>query len=115
MRLRETAGGEVIALTAGGPDAEDVAHEAVAIGADRGVLVSGSELTGASGAVVTRVLAAAVGKLGPVDLVLTGLTGLTDGAGSLAPRLAAALDWPVLLDAARLDCRSGRSDGGRLG
>ena len=103
LRLRETAGGEVIALTAGGPDAEDLAHEAVAIGADRGVLVSGSELIGGSGAVATLVLAAAVGKLGPVDLVLTGQTGLTDGTGSLAPRLAAALDWPVLIDVARLD------------
>ena len=48
LRLREAAGAEVIALTVGGPDAEDVAHEAVAIGADRGVLVSGSELNGAS-------------------------------------------------------------------
>ena len=36
------------------------------------------------------------------DLVLTGHAGLTDGAGSLAPRLAAALDWPVLLDVVRL-------------
>ena len=33
LRLREAAGAEVIALTVGGPDAEDVAHEAVAIGA----------------------------------------------------------------------------------
>ena len=47
-------------------------------------------------------LAAAVGKLGPVDLVLTGQTGLVDGTGSLAPRLAATLDWPVLLDVAQL-------------
>jgi len=103
LRLRESTGGEVIALTVGGPEAEDVVHEAVAIGADRGVLVSGSELVGASGAVVTLVLAAAVGKFGPVDLVLTGHAGISDGAGSLAPRLAAALDWPVLLDVARLD------------
>ena len=103
LRVREAVGGEVIALTAGGPDAEDVAHEAVAIGADRGVLISGSELSVASGAVITRVLAAAVAKLEPVDLVLTGQIGLTDGAGSVAPRLAAALDWPVLLDAAMLD------------
>ena len=103
LRLREATGGEVIALSAGGPDAEDVVHEAIAIGADRGVLVAGPELAAAaSGAVVTRVLAAAVGRLAPVDLVLTGAAGLTDGTGSLAPRLAAALEWPVLLDAVQL-------------
>jgi electron transfer flavoprotein alpha/beta subunit len=60
-------------------------------------------LIGASGAVVTRVLTAAIGRLEPVDLVLTGEIGLTDGAGGLPPRLAAALDWPVLLDVARLN------------
>lgn len=102
LRLREALGGEVLALTAGGPDAEDVAHEAVAQGADRGVLVAGPELAAAGGSVIARVLAAAIGRLAPVDLVLTGGAGLTDGTGSLAPRLAAALGWPALLDAIRL-------------
>ena len=105
LRLREAAGGEVIALTVGGPEAEDVAHEAVAIGADKAILVTGEPASSfqlAASNIVTLALAAAVGKLGPVDLVLTGQTGLTDGTGSLAPRLAAALDWPVLLDAVRL-------------
>ena len=105
LRLREAAGGEVIALTVGGPEAEDVAHEAVAIGADKAILVTGEPASSfqlPASNIVTLALAAAVGKLGPVDLVLTGQTGLTDGTGSLAPRLAAALDWPVLLDAVRL-------------
>ena len=105
LRLREAAGGEVIALTVGGPEAEDVAHEAVAIGADKAILVTGEPASSfqlPASNIATLALAAAVGKLGPVDLVLTGQTGLTDGTGSLAPRLAAALDWPVLLDAVRL-------------
>ena len=110
LRLRETAGGEVVALTVGGPEAEDVAREAVAIGADKGILVTGEVAsTPAAQAVqflassaVTSLLASAIGRLG-ADLVLTGHAGLTDGSGSLAPRLAAALDWPVLLDVVRLD------------
>jgi electron transfer flavoprotein beta subunit len=114
LRLREAAGGEVIALTVGGSEAEDVAHEAIAIGADKGILVTGGPAsTPAMQAVqllasniVTSLLAAAIGRLG-ADLVLTGHAGLTDGAGSLAPRLAAALDWPVLIDVARLDADAG--------
>ena len=103
LRLREAVGGEVMALTVGGAEAEDVAHEAVAIGADCGVLATGPELTGAAGAIITRVIAAAVGRLAPIDLVLTGQVGLTDGTGALAARLAAALDWPVLLDVVGLN------------
>jgi electron transfer flavoprotein beta subunit len=105
LRLREAAGGEVIALTVGGPDAEDVVHEAVAIGADKGILVTNGAASSfqlLASNIVTNLLAAACGRLS-VDLILTGHTGLTDGAGSLAPHLAAALDWPVLIDVARLD------------
>jgi len=107
LHLREIAGGEVIALTVGGLEAEDVAHEAVAIGADKAILVTGEPASSfhaerPASNIVTSLLAAAIGRLN-ADLVLTGYAGLTDGTGSLAPRLAAALDWPVLLDVARLD------------
>jgi electron transfer flavoprotein beta subunit len=105
LRLRETAGAEVIALTVGGSEAEDVAHEAVAIGADKAILVTGEPASSfqlPASNIVTSLLAAAIGRL-DADLVFTGQTGLTDGTGSLAPRLAAALDWPVLIDVAQLD------------
>lgn len=97
LRLRAALGGEVIALTVGGADADDVAREAVAIGADQAILVTADGPL--AGRAVTALIAAAVARLGGVDLVLTGSAGATDGAGSLAPRLAAALGWPVLLDA----------------
>jgi electron transfer flavoprotein beta subunit len=102
LRLREDNGGEVIALTAGEAQAEDGVREAIAIGADRGLLVTDAGLADAGGRAVAKALAAAISLLNGVDLVLTGQAGLTDGAGSLAPRLAAELDWPVVLDAVRL-------------
>jgi len=103
LRLREAnGGGEVIALTAGEAQAEDVVREAIAIGADRGLLIADPELATAGGRAVAKTLAAAISLLSGVDLVLLGQTGLTDGAGSLAPRLAAELDWPVVLDAVGL-------------
>ena len=117
LRLREAAGGEVISLTVGDAGAEDVAREAVAIGADRGILVTGSwklETTASASSfqllassAVTQLIAAAVGHLGRVDLVLTGEMGATDGTGGLAPRLAAALGWPVSLDVVSLAHESG--------
>jgi electron transfer flavoprotein beta subunit len=102
LKLREALGGEVIAVTVGDAAAEDTAHEAVAIGADRAMLVAGPELAGASGRAVTQAIAAAINRLQPVDLVLTGEIGMLDGTGSLASRLAAVLGWPVALDAVSL-------------
>ncbi len=105
LRLRELLGGQVLALTVGGAAADDVAREAVAIGADQAILVTTSDPLG--GRAVTALIAAALARLGLVDLVLTGAAGATDGAGSLAPRLAAALGWPVLLDAVQLNADAG--------
>ena len=98
---RETLGGEVIALTIGDAGAEDVVHEAVAFGADRGILVVADGPF--SGKMVTALAAAAVTRLGGIDLVLTGQIGAIDGTGSLAPRLAGALGWPVVLDTVRFN------------
>jgi electron transfer flavoprotein beta subunit len=101
LRLREALGGEVIAVTVGDAGADDTAHEAVAIGADRAMLIVGPELA-TSGRTVTRALTAAIERLTPVDLVLTGEIDPVNGTGSLAGRLAAALGWPVVLDALQL-------------
>jgi electron transfer flavoprotein beta subunit len=105
LRLRDALGGEVIALTVGQPDSEDVVREAIAFGANRGLLVDAEgsrDAPGLAGSVVTRLATAAVERLGGVDLVLTGAIGGMNGTGGLAPRLAAALGWPVLLDAGEL-------------
>lgn len=99
LRLREAAGGEVIALTAGDAGAEDVVREAVAMGADHGVLLAGPELAAAGGRGVVAAMLAAFARLAPVDLVLTGSTDPVTGTGSLAARVGAALAWPVVLDA----------------
>lgn len=98
LRLREAAGGEVIALTVGDADAEDVGREAIAMGADRALLIAGPEPAAATGRAVAKALAAGIGHLAPVDLVLLGQAAAVDGTGGLAPRLAAALGWPVVLD-----------------
>jgi electron transfer flavoprotein beta subunit len=104
LRLAEAAepAGEVIALTVGDAAAEDVAHEAVAMGATRAVLVTGPEVAAASGGAITRAIVAAIKRFGTVDVVITGQVGALDGGGGLPARLAAALDWPVVLDATQL-------------
>lgn len=96
---------EVIALGLGPARVDDALREAIARGADRAVLISDPALADlkvdTSGAV--RLMAAAVGKLGDVSLVVCGGVALDSGAGELPGRLAEALGWPMLVDVHTID------------
>ncbi|MCC7352531.1 MAG: electron transfer flavoprotein subunit beta/FixA family protein [Anaerolineae bacterium] len=99
LRLRERHGGEVIALSVGARDVSDALREALAMGADRAILLSDEMLAGADASGVARALARAVEHIGDVSLVLTGERALDTGGGTLPARLAQELGWPVVTDA----------------
>jgi len=101
LKIREAQGGEVIAVVVGSRGAEDTAREAVAMGADKAVLITQKGLL--TGKAVTALAKAAVDRLGGADLVLAGQGGDLDTVGPLAGRLAAALGWPVVMDAVHFD------------
>ena len=96
---------EVIALGLGPARVDDALREAMARGADRGVLISDPALadlrSDAAGA--ARLLAAAVKKVGDVKLVVCGAIALDSGAGELPGRLAEVLGWPLLVGVHTLD------------
>jgi len=96
LRLREAEGGEVLAITVGQPAAEDTAHEAVAMGADKAIFVPVPE--NLSGRSLATLVLAAITRLGGADLILAGRAPALDTAGPLAPRLAAELGIQLLLD-----------------
>jgi electron transfer flavoprotein beta subunit len=107
LRLKEAAGAEVIVL-AGGPErAGDALRQAWAMGADRGIHLTDKLFAGADGLVAAKLLAAAICKLGDVDLALTGDRALDTGAGEVGPRLAEALGWPHILAAHRVEVSAG--------
>ena len=89
---------ELIAITIGSGDSEDILREALALGADRAILLSDPVLVKATGAGLAKVLAAAIHRLRGVELVLTGAMAVDTGRGELAPRLAIELgDWQVMM------------------
>jgi len=101
LRLREAEGGEVLAITVGQPAAEDTAHEAVAMGADKAIFVPVPE--NLSGRSLATLVLAAITRLGGADLILAGRAPALDTAGPLAPRLAAELGIQLLLDVVAFD------------
>ncbi|MGD1992421.1 MAG: hypothetical protein PVI59_04430 [Anaerolineae bacterium] len=108
LRIKDTTGAEVVALPRGPQPDDDVLLQAVAAGADRAVHLTGEPLAQADEAAMTGLLAAAVERLGEVDLILTGSTTLDTGQGQLGPRLAAAMDWPQVLDAWQVSVTEGK-------
>lgn len=98
LQQKEAAGGTVTALCVGPETAKDALKHALSMGADDAILVSDPAL--AEGALDTqgaaRVLAAAINKIGGVDMVIFGRQTLDDGSGVTGSQTARALGWPML-------------------
>jgi electron transfer flavoprotein beta subunit len=93
VRLREKLGGEVIALTMGPPKAEAVLREALAAGADRGILLSDRAFGGSDTWATSYALAKAIEKIGDVDLVICGKQAIDGDTAQVGPGISAHLNW----------------------
>ena len=96
VELARQTGGRCTVLTLGPPSAEDALREAVAWGADEGVLVSDVAFSGSDTLATARALAAALGLLGPTDLILTGRNSVDADTGQVGPAVAELRGLPFL-------------------
>lgn len=99
VRPQRSPDAEVVAFPRGPLPDDDVLRQALASGADRAVYLTGEGFQEADDAVMARVLAAAVERLGGADLLLTGAATMDTGQGQLGLRLAEALGWPQIAGA----------------
>jgi electron transfer flavoprotein beta subunit len=95
MRLRDACGGEVVTLSMGPAKAELAIREALAMGCDRGVLVSDKVFGGSDTWATSYVLSAAIRKIGPFDLIICGERATDGDTGQVGPGIAAFLNLPV--------------------
>jgi len=105
MELKEKAGGRIVAISMGPPQADEVLREALACGADRAVLLTDPAFAGADTLATARTLAAAVRKIGKVSLVLCGSRTLDSDTGQVGPQLAEMLGIPMASNVDRVSCR----------
>ncbi|MCP4351076.1 MAG: electron transfer flavoprotein subunit beta/FixA family protein [Desulfobacterales bacterium] len=92
IQIRDNVGGSVTVLTVGGEDDEEVLRREMAMGADKGILLSDDAFEGSDGKGIASILKAEIEK-GNYDLVMTGAQA-DDGAGQVGGMLAAMLDQP---------------------
>ena len=95
IRLKEEHGAEITAVSMGPPSAAKALREAVAMGCDSAVLVSDTAFAGADTWATAFVLAAAVTRLAPWDLVICGERATDGDTGQVPPETAALLNVPL--------------------
>lgn len=103
LRLRESCGGEVTVISMGPPKAAKALREAIAMGADSGVLLSDKAFAGADTWATGIVLAEAVRKLGPFELVICGERATDGDTGQVGPGIASFLNLPVATYVSRIE------------
>ena len=96
LNLAADQGGEVTALCLGKEEETEAIKHALAMGADTAVLVSDPALKGSDNVAASKVLAAAITKIGEVDLVLFGQQSVDTDTGLLPVQVARLLKWPSL-------------------
>lgn len=94
LQLRDAVGGSVTVLTMGPPNAQETLRDGLAMGADAAVLLSSRAFAGADTLATGYVLAAAIRKIGDVDLTLFGRQAVDADTGQVGPIVGTFLDQP---------------------
>ena len=98
VRLKETCGGTVLAISMGIPAVEELLRDALARGADEAVLLSDRAFAGADTLATSYTLAAGIRKAGPFVLILCGKMAVDGDTAQIGPELAEQLGIPHLTE-----------------
>jgi electron transfer flavoprotein beta subunit len=100
LQLKDQFGFRVVAVSMGPPNAEATLRKALALGADRAILLSDRVFGGADTLATSKVLAAAIQKLAqedkPVGLVLCGKQTIDGDTAQVGPGIAVRLGYQQL-------------------
>ncbi|MEF9939910.1 MAG: electron transfer flavoprotein subunit beta/FixA family protein [Clostridium sp.] len=91
--LKDELGAEITVVSMGPPQADAVLREAMAMGADKAVLVTDRAFGGADTLATSTTLASAIKKL-EYDLIITGRQAIDGDTAQVGPQIAEALGIP---------------------
>jgi electron transfer flavoprotein beta subunit len=99
LQMKDKLGGVVTALSMGPETCAFALNDAMAMGVDRGVLLSDPAFAGSDTLATSSVLAAAIKKLNPFDLLFFGARTSDSDTGQVGPQTAVLLDIPLVTGA----------------
>jgi electron transfer flavoprotein beta subunit len=95
LDLCRAEGGQVTVMTMGPPQSEQALREALALGANRALLLTDEAFAGADTLATSLVIARAISKWEPAtDLILCGMHTIDSDTGHVGPQIAEELDLP---------------------
>ena len=95
LRIKDETGAKVTVLTMGLPKADAVLREAMAMGADKGILVTDRVLGGADTWATSTTIAGALRNL-DYDLIITGRQAIDGDTAQVGPQISEHLGIPVI-------------------
>jgi len=108
VRTVKQSGGEVVAICVGRPNAVNTLRSALAVGADRGILVK-TEAYFLDSTTTALALKAIIEKDGMPDLIFTGKQSVDSEGMQTHYRLAAKLGLPVASDVVSFSMQEGKA------
>ena len=93
LRIKEQVGGTVTVVCMGPPQADVAIREALAMGCDEGVLISGREFGGSDTLATSTIIAAGIKTL-DYDLIITGRQAIDGDTAQVGPQIAEKLHLP---------------------
>jgi electron transfer flavoprotein beta subunit len=103
IQARDAHGGEVTVITIGNDESEKQLRTALAMGADKAVLINTEDDVENGDQFTTAKILAEYLKDKEVDLILAGNVAIDGGSGQVGPRVAEQLDIPYITTITKLD------------
>ena len=96
LQQKEALGGTITAVTIGDESTRETLKRALAMGADDAILINDPALVNMDTQATAQVLAAAIRKIGAVDMAFFGRQAIDADAGLVPAQTARLLGWPAL-------------------
>lgn len=113
LRLKEKFGGEVTIVTLGRDEATAAIRTALAMGADKAILINDPALGEVDESVAAEILSQAVKTL-PYDILLAGVMDTDNGSAQVAVRLAEKLGVPSISSVTKLEINGDKAEAVRV-
>jgi electron transfer flavoprotein alpha/beta subunit len=96
LQLKEQFDAHITVLSMGPPEAGNIVKECLALGADRGILLSDPAFGGADAYATAFTLARGIENIGSFDVIFCGMASSDGSTEWVGPEIAIFLDLPVV-------------------